>query len=565
MKKSYVTEEHITVENVSVSKKVRIPRIGTGIYLDLRDRLPIYWADWKDSLDYRVIPSLIATYFENLLPAIAFAQDMFDRTDNSYGVNEILLSSAMAGIIFGILSGQPLCIVGVTGPITIFNYTVYEIIKPLKINYFGFMFWISIWAMVLHLIIAIMNVVAFLQYVTTFPCDIFGLFINIIYIQKGIQILTNQFNDDTSSNPLASGFANVTVALLMFIFGFTFKQARKFPILTERIRCFISDYSTALSVLFWSAFIHFGGDISNVHFSKLPITKSFIPTANNGSRDRSTWLAYESIMVGNVFLALPFGIILTILFYFDHNVSSLMAQNAKYKLTKPSAFHWDFFLLGITTGISGVLGLPAPNGLIPQAPLHTESLLVYGSSGNVIKCVEQRFTNTVQGILMLATMARPFLICLGQIPQAVLSGLFFIMGFEGLMGNAIISRIVWIFTDSNTKADSKLSYLSYKKIALFVSFSMIGFTAEFAITNTKGAIGFPIVLLLTVIFTFVFPMIFTEEELDALNPSVAQKFTIKNLLLETLSNNKEIDNDEDILAATDTAHDNIVRTTAYEQ
>lgn len=57
-----------------------------------------------------------------------------------------------------------------------------------------------------------------------------------------------------------------------------------------------------------------------------------------------------------------------------------MAQGSQFPLRKPPGFHWDFFLLGITTFISGLLGLPAPNGLIPQAPIHTTSLLIMGRS-----------------------------------------------------------------------------------------------------------------------------------------------------------------------------------------
>jgi boron transporter len=61
-------------------------------------------------------------------------------------------------------------------------------------------------------------------------------------------------------------------------------------------------------------------------------------------------------------IALPFGLILWILFFLDHNVSSLMAQGAEFPLRKPPGFHYDFFLLGITTFISGLIGVPAPNG-----------------------------------------------------------------------------------------------------------------------------------------------------------------------------------------------------------
>lgn len=41
---------------------------------------------------------------------------------------------------------------------------------------------------------------------------------------------------------------------------------------------------------------------------------------------------------------------------------SLIAQSSEYPLVKPAGFHWDFFILGITTMIAGIFGIPAPNG-----------------------------------------------------------------------------------------------------------------------------------------------------------------------------------------------------------
>lgn len=515
-------------------RRYKVPPPGIGIWLDLKDRLPLYWSDWQDSWDYRVIPAVLDTYFSNILPALAFALDMFDRTDHSYGVNEVLLSSAMAGIVFGVLGGQPLCIVGVTGPISILNYTIYDIVKDWNSNYFGFMFWVCIWAMILHFILVFSNAVALLQYVTSFPCDIFGLFINIVYIQKGIQVLSRQFNSQEHGKDVEGGFASVVVALLMAMFGIMFKNFTITPFFNHILRTFISDYATPLSVLFWSAFTHFGGYLNNVHFQKLPITKSFHPTSGS-KRDKSTWLAYTSIPTKDVFIALPFGIILTILFYFDHNVSSLMAQRYEYKLKKPATFHYDFLLLGITTGIAGVLGIPAPNGLIPQAPLHTETLLVHDIDGNVVRCVEQRFTNTVQGLMMIGTMTRPLLVCLGQIPQAVLSGLFFIMGVNGLTNNVVLRRVLWLITEQRLKDPTSLLHkVKNKWLIFFLCFSLAGFAGEFAITNTIAAILFPIVLLLTVIVCLTFRFIFPRDQLSLLDQNVAQEFTLKNLLWDTL-------------------------------
>lgn len=126
------------------------------------------------------------------------------------------------------------------------------------------------------------------------------------------------------------------------------------------------------------------------------------------------------------------------------------------------------FLLGITTFIAGLIGIPAPNGLIPQAPMHTNSLVVMGFDdkkedtesvtdlpssdekslrrGRIerpIGVVEQRVSNLLQGSACLVRllsyfapnlatdrcclevlMTGPFLKLLHWVPKGVLAGLF---------------------------------------------------------------------------------------------------------------------------------------------
>ncbi|AAS54049.2 AFR677Cp [Eremothecium gossypii ATCC 10895] len=514
-------------------KRRRFPPLGAGIACDVRDRLPQYWSDWTDAWDYRVIPAALETYFSNLLPALAFAQDMFDHTNNAFGVNEVLLSSALAALVFGVLGGQPLCIVGVTGPISVFNYTLYDIVKPLGVDYFGFMFWVCIWATVCHLALAVTNMVCLLQYVSAFPCDIFGLFINIVYLQKGVDILVKQFQTKEGFDA-AAGFASVTIALCMAIFGTAGKLFTETPLLTHAMRTFVSDYSTVLSVVFWTGFTHFGGALGAVDLLHLPVSTPFQPTSE--TRDQSTWLAYVPIAPRYAFLALPFGIILTILFYFDHSVSSLMAQRTHYRLRKASTFHYDFALLSVTTAVAGVLGIPAPNGLIPQAPMHTESLLVRDRHGTVIRCVEQRVTNSLQGLLFLGTMTRPLLHCLGLIPQAVLSALFFIMAFNGLYNNAILRKILWLLTDPRRRdPENPLNAVPLRPLAIFTALATFCALVEFVLTLSKAAIAFPVALLATVLLSLLFPRFFQREHLRILDPPVAEEFTMKNLLLENLT------------------------------
>lgn len=128
-----------------------------------------------------------------------------------------------------------------------------------------------------------------------------------------------------------------------------------------------------------------------------------------------------------------------------------MAQNRGFPVKRPAGFHWDFFLLGCTTFVSGVLGLPAPNGLVPQAPVHTEALCetkmvpedarvteggyldekaadgldkVERDQADVhherhkpmkvvrTRLVEQRVDHLAMGLLIMGTMTRPLLVVL---------------------------------------------------------------------------------------------------------------------------------------------------------
>ncbi|KAI5954963.1 hypothetical protein KGF54_001524 [Candida jiufengensis] len=511
---------------------------GYGIYHDIKTRLPYYKSDITDAWNYRVIPSTTFIFFANLLPAIAFAQDMFDKTNDMYGVNEVLLSSALAGVVFGLFSGQPLCIVGVTGPISIFSYTVYDIIKPRGTPYFPFMCWIYLWSMVFHIIIAVGNYISWLKIISLYSCDIFGFFINMVYIQKGIQILTNQFD----KVDLASGYCSVMIALLMVICGVGSNifgsYLHYFKPWTRKV---FVDYGVVASVIFFTGFIHFGGKLNKTELAKLPITQSFQPTKSGLERPHGWFIHFwpgENIDVGDVFLAIPFAILLTFLFYFDHNVSSLMCQSKEYPLKKPASFHWDFLLLGLTTGFAGIMGIPPPNGLIPQAPLHTDSLVVYDKYGKRLSVVEQRLTNTLQGAMTFVMMSRPFLVVLGLVPQAVLSGLFFIMALSGLHGNIVTNRIRYWFLDKEyiendpqcPQVWKDIHKLENKKwFYIYTVLEVVGGVAEFVITLTKGAVGFPGVLLfLALCAKWVWPLIIPKQELAKLDGDVADQFILKN-------------------------------------
>lgn len=107
---------------------------------------------------------------------------MYRRTGEFFGINEALLASALAAMVFSLLSCQPLTIVGVTGLIALFNYTIYDIIEMYDPSiYPAFTAWVGIWAAIFHWIVSFGNYCDYMAYVTDFSSESFGMYVGIIY------------------------------------------------------------------------------------------------------------------------------------------------------------------------------------------------------------------------------------------------------------------------------------------------------------------------------------------------------------------------------------------------
>ncbi|KAJ5105910.1 hypothetical protein NUU61_003257 [Penicillium alfredii] len=462
-----------------------------GMIKDVKRRAPYYWSDWTDAWDYRIVPATVYMYFakyDNLSVVMIF----------TYGGGGLDVN------IFLLLN---LCHLN-------------EVLLA--------------WSLTMHWFLAFTNACNGLTYVTRFSCDIFGFYVACIYLQKGIQVLTRQWGAVGE----ASAYLSIMVALLVLMSGWICGELGNSNLFQRYIRKFLEDYGTPLTIVFFTGFIHIG-HMRDVEVATLPTSKAFFPTV-----DRPWLVHFWDISVGDIFLAIPFALLLTILFYFDHNVSSLIAQGTEFPLRKPAGFHWDLWLLGLTTFIAGLLGIPFPNGLIPQAPFHTAALCVTRqvadeddtNKGKAIRVtdhvVEQRVSNFAQGLLTLGTMTGPLLIVLHLIPQGVMAGLFFIMGVQALQGNGITQKMIFLAQDKHfTPGSNPLKRIERRAaIWAFVIIELVGFGATFAITQTIAAIGFPVIILLLIpVRTFLMPRWFTREELAALDGPTASPFTMESV------------------------------------
>ncbi|KAH8707614.1 HCO3 transporter family-domain-containing protein [Phaeosphaeriaceae sp. PMI808] len=525
------TTESYTFQSQRGWRKWRILQPGRGMYHDVKRRLPYYWSDIRDAFTYRAFASTVRMYFVNVLPAIAFTLDMYRRTGQFFGINEALFSSALAAMAFSLLACQPLTIVGVTGLIALFNYTIYDIVTIYDPSiYPAFTAWVGIWSAIFHWIVAFGNFSDYMSYVTDFSSETFGLYVGIIYCIKGVEELVYLF-EPTS---ISGGYLSIVIAILYFGSVYGLEKLGSSTLWTPGVRSILADYSFAIPTFFWVEFYHFPGRLANTEIYRVPIAGAFQPT-----QPRDWVIDFWNLDIKWVFVAMPFGFLMMLLFYYDHNVSSLTAQARQFPLKKPAGFHWDFFLLGCTCLVGGIIGLPLPNGLVPQAPVHTDSLTIYETRleitetkdrGEIRKpvveakaVVEQRVSHFLMGMAIWGTMTGPLLTVLHTMPAAVFAGVFFVVGWGSIESNDILRKFWYLNSEHRfIQRDNPLNKVSRKKIWLFVGIQALGVACTVAISQTIAAIGFPVLIIALIpLRTFLMPKWFTEHELNIMDDMTA--------------------------------------------
>lgn len=118
---------------------------------EIRACKPFYADDWLVSFANfsnfsKTLAATCYILFTLIAPGITFASFLASKTNKQYGTIDVLLSTGINGILFSIFAGQPLVIVGVTGPVSVFLETLYDLNKQfIKTDYLPFVFWIGFW------------------------------------------------------------------------------------------------------------------------------------------------------------------------------------------------------------------------------------------------------------------------------------------------------------------------------------------------------------------------------------------------------------------------------------
>jgi len=363
------------------------------------------------------------------------------------------------------------------------------------------------------------------------------MLIAVIYIYTGTYNLISYFVDKSGHAALLSlviGLGTAWLALML-------TGARSWSVLSRLARTLIADYGATAAIVFFCFVPYMGGNYDLTPDSVGAETDDTIatldvPSTFEPSTSRSWIINPADCPVWAIFFAIIPALILTVLFFFDHNVSSLLCQAPEFGLKKGSAYHWDFFVIGIQIFITGMLGIPPVNGLIPQAPLHTDSLCEkafrqrrvthmnnHGATAKVeviVGCHEQRVSALAQAVLIGLTLA--VIDIIGYIPIAALDGLFLYMGIASFGGNTFFSRILLFITDRE-RLDARglacLHTVPRKTIHQFTALQLVILIAIFGVTLAPYVEGlFPVLIAVLVpLRIYTLPKLFGADNVDAMD------------------------------------------------
>src|SRR6478736_4111057 len=294
------------------------------------------------------------------------------------------------------------------------------------------MAWTLIHAGWMHYLLAIFNAHDWtMQYVTHFSADIFSLLNSVIYFHKAAMELKRTHTRVSLAAFLYAVLGAVGTCLLAILLS-TANSWK--PMFHRYVRLGLTEYAAAISIIIWIR-IPYIGELASLDHIRLEVQTSFRPT----NPDRTTFFVrFWEIPIEWVFLSMIPGAIVTVLFYFDHEISSIICTVERYGTKKPGGYAWDVALLGTTTILCGILGIPpAEEGEQPDSPRP------------VARTYEQRYSHCIQASLILIFVSPPLQKLLGLTQTSVLAGLFMFMGYQSLSVNPILERVVHLLTPSS--------------------------------------------------------------------------------------------------------------------
>ncbi|EDV99209.1 GH13153 [Drosophila grimshawi] len=539
----------------------RSGRLFGGLINDIKRKAPWYWSDYREALSMQCVASWIFLYFACLSPIITFGGLLSEATGKNMAAMESLVSGFVCGMGYGFFSGQPLTILGSTGPVLVFESIVYEFSMAQGWDYMTFRFWIGMWVAVICVTLVAIDASALVCYITRFTEENFATLIAVIFVYKAIENVVvigktfpvNQgIYDCICTPPLQSNasvlefakykwdsceFYNGTLTGLdcgkpptenvflmsvvlcsgTFIFSTVLKEFKNALFFPSIVRQYISDFSVLIAIFSMTFFDYSLG----VPTQKLEVPHELKPTLSTRGwlippfSERNPWWS-QLIAVFPAMLG-------TILIFMDQQITAVIVNRKENKLRKGCGYHLDLFILSGLIVICSVMGLPWFVAATVLSINHVNSLKLEsecsapGEKPQFLGVREQRVTH----ILIFLTIGVSVLLTplLGYIPMPVLFGVFLYMGVASLKGLQFFDRILIMFMPAKYQPDYMfLRQVPIKRVHLFTLIQLACLIILWLIKSfSQTSILFPLMLVVMIGIRKSLDFVFTRRELKILD------------------------------------------------
>ncbi|XP_062975836.1 electroneutral sodium bicarbonate exchanger 1 [Elgaria multicarinata webbii] len=559
----------------------RTGRLFGGLVLDVKRKAPWYWSDYKDALSLQCLASFLFLYCACMSPVITFGGLLGEATEGQISAIESLLGASMTGVVYSLFAGQPLTILGSTGPVLVFEKILFKFCKDYDLSYLSLRTCIGLWTAFMCILLVATDASSLVCYITRFTEEAFASLICLIFIFESLEKLlklgktypVHKHNDldqlslyycrcsvpekptndtliywNTSKiNPSAVAWANLTVSQCQKMLGeFTGPTCGHDGPFTPDVLfwCCILFFSTFIlssSLKTFKTSNYFPTKVRSMvgdfaifitivimvlidYLVGVPSPKLKVPSNFKPTRDDRGWLISP---IGpnpwwTVVAAIIPALLCTILIFMDQQITAVIVNRKEHKLKKGCGYHLDLLMVGIMLGVCSVMGLPWFVAATVLSISHVNSLKLESTTaapGEQPKFLGIR-EQRATGLMIFVLMGLSVFITgiLKFIPMPVLYGVFLYMGVSSLRGIQFFDRLMLFAMPTKHQPDFiYLRHVPLRKVHLFTVVQLTCLILLWVIKASRAAIIFPMMVLALVFVRKVMDFCFEKRELSWLD------------------------------------------------
>uniref|UniRef100_A0A8C5NHG0 Anion exchange protein n=1 Tax=Gouania willdenowi TaxID=441366 RepID=A0A8C5NHG0_GOUWI len=542
-----------------------------GLFLDIKRKAPHYLSDYTDAISLQCVASFLFLYCACMSPVITFGGLLGEATEGP----------SLTGIAYSLFAGQPLTILGSTGPVLVFEKILFKFCKEYGLSYLSLRTCIGLWTALLCIFLVATDASSLVCYITRFTEEAFASLICVIFIYEALEKLIylgdhypfNKNNNlekltmyscscvepaDPSNRTLKYWeINNVTPAEIYW-------EALEVKACIEKRGEFVGSACGPKGpyvpdVLFWCVILFFSTVLMSAFLKEfkfsnyfptkvraiisdfavfftiltmvlidyalgIPSPKLQVPSVFKPTRDDRGW--FISPLGPNpwwttIITVFP-ALLCTILIFMDQQITAVIINRKEHKLKKGCGYHLDLFMVGLMLGVCSLMGLPWFVAATVLSITHVNSLKLESecsAPGEQPKFLGIR-EQRFTGLMIFTLMGSSVFMTsvLKFIPMPVLYGVFLYMGASSLRGIQLFDRLTLFGMPPKHQPDFVyLRHVPLRKVHLFTIIQLSCLLLLWVIKTSRAAIVFPMMVLALVFIRKLMDCIFTKRELSWLD------------------------------------------------